>query len=377
MPSAWLVLQVPSGEYQDVEGQAYHYPLRTVDSTGLWTGHSIPNSGQIQKGDYIVASRTAKTAEGDGRLFGVGEVGDVVQGVGSATAWYSHYAALEPWVSFAEAGGDPRTNQTNAINRVPMEWVDAVLAARQLTRSDLPSVGERRPPESKAIADKAHAPAPVVPNELPSLLWLEQKTLWDASRLKDVINTVTGRTRQVALAGPPGTGKTWVAQHIARHLTGGTPDRVRTVQFHPSYSYEQFMEGLRPVVKPGGGIQFERVDGVILELAKEMRQRSGRRVLVIDEMNRANLPRVFGELMYLFEYRQDPIRLQYSDSFALPEELLVIGTMNTADRSIRGIDLALRRRFDIFECPPDVDILEKYYRSHTMLSLTCLRVLSD
>jgi 5-methylcytosine-specific restriction endonuclease McrBC GTP-binding regulatory subunit McrB len=86
-------------------------------------------------------------------------------------------------------------------------------------------------------------------------------------------------------------------------------------------------------------------------------------VLVVDEMNRANLPRVFGELMFLLEYRDEPIALQYSPSFALPRNLLFIGTMNTADRSIRSIDVALRRRFEIFDCPPDSRILVHYYEA--------------
>ena len=84
-------------------------------------------------------------------------------------------------------------------------------------------------------------------------------------------------------------------------------------------------------------------------------------MLVIDEMNRANLPRVLGELMYLFEYRDEEIALQYSPRFRLPQDLLFIGTMNTADRSIRSIDIALRRRFDVFECPPDPEILARFY----------------
>jgi 5-methylcytosine-specific restriction endonuclease McrBC GTP-binding regulatory subunit McrB len=87
------------------------------------------------------------------------------------------------------------------------------------------------------------------------------------------------------------------------------------------------------------------------------------RVLVIDEMNRANLPKVFGELLYLLEYRERPIELQYSAGFRLPSKLLMIGTMNTADRSIRAIDVALRRRFDVFECGPNAAVLEKFYES--------------
>jgi 5-methylcytosine-specific restriction endonuclease McrBC GTP-binding regulatory subunit McrB len=87
------------------------------------------------------------------------------------------------------------------------------------------------------------------------------------------------------------------------------------------------------------------------------------RVLVVDEMNRANLPRVFGEMLYMLEYRDKPIDLQYSLAFRLPRKLLLIGTMNTADRSIRSIDIALRRRFDVFECQPDAKILQRYYAS--------------
>jgi 5-methylcytosine-specific restriction endonuclease McrBC GTP-binding regulatory subunit McrB len=84
----------------------------------------------------------------------------------------------------------------------------------------------------------------------------------------------------------------------------------------------------------------------------------------MDEMNRANLPRVLGELMYLFEYRAKEISLQYSTNFALPNDIRFIGTMNTADRSIRSIDIALRRRFDVFECAPDPAILRSWYERH-------------
>jgi 5-methylcytosine-specific restriction endonuclease McrBC GTP-binding regulatory subunit McrB len=87
-------------------------------------------------------------------------------------------------------------------------------------------------------------------------------------------------------------------------------------------------------------------------------------VIVIDEMNRANLPRVLGELMFLMEYRDRPIDLQYSADFKLPENLRFIGTMNTADRSIRSIDIALRRRFEIFEISPSRTALLRYALLH-------------
>ena len=205
-------------------------------------------------------------------------------------------------------------------------------------------------------------PRPAISRPQLTLEWLMSQTLWQRDRLEEVIESLRGRSPQVALAGPPGTGKTWVAQLIARYLTQDRPDAIRTVQFHPSYAYEEFMEGLRPV-SGAGGISFERCDGVVLSVVDSMKGNASPTIILIDEMNRANLPKVFGELMYLFEYRGHPIDLAYSRGFQLPPDLWFIGTMNTADRSIRSIDIALRRRFDIFECPPDPDVLTRFYES--------------
>ena len=157
-----------------------------------------------------------------------------------------------------------------------------------------------------------------------------------------------GQKRQLIFHGPPGTGKTYVAQRLAAHITsgGGT---YKLVQFHPSYAYEDFVEGYRPrQATDGEGITFELVPGPLRQTADAARKDpSHPYVLIIDEINRGNLAKVFGELYFLLEYRQEVISLQYSSDqeFSLPANLFVIGTMNTADRSIALVDAAMRRRF--------------------------------
>lgn len=196
-----------------------------------------------------------------------------------------------------------------------------------------------------------------------SLEWLANETLWPPERLQEIVDALRSDHPQIVLAGPPGTGKTWIAQLMARYVTQDDPTRYRLVQFHPSYTYEAFIEGLRPVVS-NQAVSFSRVDGVVLDIVRGMAGRNDPYVLIVDEMNRANLPKVFGELMYLFEYRGRSIDLQYSQGFRLPPNLSFVGTMNTADRSIRSLDVALRRRFDVFECPPDLEVLRRYYTTH-------------
>ncbi|MFJ3704807.1 MULTISPECIES: AAA family ATPase [unclassified Streptomyces] len=165
--------------------------------------------------------------------------------------------------------------------------------------------------------------------------------------------------KQLVFYGPPGTGKTYLAMKLAEHFGGG-PEQVKIVQFHPSYSYEDFFEGFRPVEDPETReVAFRLTAGPLRELA-DLASREGNRhvphFLIIDEINRANLAKVFGELYFLLEYRTKSVRLTYSgDDFALPPNLFVIGTMNTADRSIALVDAAMRRRFAFVELSPRVE----------------------
>ncbi|WP_405730272.1 AAA family ATPase [Streptomyces sp. NBC_00028] len=162
--------------------------------------------------------------------------------------------------------------------------------------------------------------------------------------------------RQLVLYGPPGTGKTYLAMKLAEYLGGG-PEQVKIVQFHPSYAYEDFFEGFRPVEDPETReVAFRLTAGPLRELADVASREGNRHIphfLIIDEINRANLAKVFGELYFLLEYRTKSVRLTYSgDDFALPPNLFVIGTMNTADRSIALVDAAMRRRFAFVELSP-------------------------
>jgi 5-methylcytosine-specific restriction enzyme B len=150
---------------------------------------------------------------------------------------------------------------------------------------------------------------------------------------------------QVIFYGPPGTGKTYVARQLALHFAVSA-ERVALIQFHPSYAYEDFVEGYRPH-SINGQTAFQLVPGPLRRIAEAaLEGPDDLFVLIIDEINRGNVAKVFGELYFLLEYRDDAINLQYSSSeFRLPPNLWVMGTMNTADRSIALLDAALRRRF--------------------------------
>ncbi len=156
---------------------------------------------------------------------------------------------------------------------------------------------------------------------------------------------------QAIFYGPPGTGKTYVARKLADHYVAETGGEAQLVQFHPSYAYEDFVQGYRPI--DGGG--FALVEGPLMQIAKKARKNKDvQYVLIIDEINRGNVAKVFGELYFLLEYRDEEVMLQYSQTpFSLPKNLWIIGTMNTADRSIALIDAALRRRFYFVPFIPD------------------------
>ena len=207
---------------------------------------------------------------------------------------------------------------------------------------------------------------PVLRSEIEARVFLPRDWLEDALELLK-------EKGQIVFYGPPGTGKTFVALALADEITrdGGA---FRVVQFHPSYSYEDFVGGFRPVEDDGAhGVRYQRTDGPLREIARDAAADPSRPyVLIVDEINRGNIPKIFGELLFLLEYRQKGVRLQYwpEQEFTLPANLFVIGTMNTADRSIALVDAALRRRFYFVEFAPTEEpvkwVLPKWLSAHQL-----------
>ena len=169
------------------------------------------------------------------------------------------------------------------------------------------------------------------------------------------------RKKHMVLQAPPGTGKTYIAERLAKVMVSETAGFWKVVQFHPSYAYEDFIQGIRPRVSDGQ-ISYDMESGRFVEFCDAAAKNTAwPYVLIIDEINRANLSRVFGELMYLLEYRDKEIRLASGERyFQISENVYLIGTMNTADRSIALVDHALRWRFSFVHIGPEYVVLEKF-----------------
>jgi predicted Mrr-cat superfamily restriction endonuclease len=177
--------------------------------------------------------------------------------------------------------------------------------------------------------------------------------------------------KQIIFYGSPGTSKTFLARKFSEYFTNNK-ENVRIIQFHQSYSYEDFIEGIKPKISENGeATGFTLQSGLFKNLVKEcVENPTNRFVLIIDEINRGNISKIFGELIYLLEYRDEKISLTYSpfEKFYIPSNLYIIGTMNSADRSIAFVDYALRRRFYFKEFYPDTngDILYSWYKTNNI-----------
>ena len=251
------------------------------------------------------------------------------------------------WLSPEPVDGSQLQAPVPALLQSQAYIVDLTEAYEQLAAL-VPHGPEPEPPT--VVAEPARRPLgfnPITPDFATNLLM-------DLAEL-DKIGDLLWERKQIILYGPPGTGKTYLARELARHLTDD--GAVKLVQFHPSYTYEDFFEGFRPEPGGSGTLTFTLRAGPFRDFAEVAADNpTTAYILIIDEINRANLAKVFGELYFLLEYRDESISLQYSPDkeFTLPQNLFLIGTMNTADRSIARIDTAMRRRFAFIELDPRI-----------------------
>ena len=183
----------------------------------------------------------------------------------------------------------------------------------------------------------------------------------DDPNLIKVLALIEIGTSGILLKGVPGTSKTWYAKQLA-HKIATDPGRVFTIQFHPSYGYEDLVEGYRPDDSATSG--FVIVPKLFRDACEVAISDPGSTVVfIIDEINRGDPARVFGELLTYIEhgYRGQSFRLPFSgDQMTVPPNILIIGTMNPYDRSIAQFDLALMRRFDHIELTPSAEVAEQF-----------------
>jgi MoxR-like ATPase len=335
--------------------------------------------------DRFAGDAPAPQPEGDLRLPQAGELQEalfqalkLLGGAASVSELEKKVASLLGLSAAQVAWRRPQINQTRLASR--LGWARTRLKNRGLIRPvergycELTAAGREAPfavdtdraeairaaqAEASPAADEVREPAPAYAAPY-MLAELARDTGYAEATLRSWLQAVE-RKKQAIFYGPPGTGKTYVAQRLARFLVSAGDGFVDLVQFHPAYAYEDFIQGIRPTTQPDGSLTYEMAPGRFLQFCAEAQRRAGICVLIIDEINRANLSRVFGELMYLLEYREQEIPLAGGGTFSIPANVRLLGTMNTADRSVALVDHALRRRFAFIALQPDYDLLRRYH----------------
>lgn len=209
-------------------------------------------------------------------------------------------------------------------------------------------------------------------------------TFFDDGDMDNILLEIE-RKKHVVFYGPPGTGKTFIAKRIAQFLVEGHLDNIQTIQFHQSYAYEDFIEGIRPVSKKDSSgtsiIDYPVKEGIFKRLCETAQNYPKQKfVMLIDEFNRGNISKIFGELLFLLEYRneENSVILPYSkEPFFIPENVYIIATLNTADRSLTHIDFAMRRRFSFIPFDVNYNILLKWGQQHDLILDSLCNVLEE
>jgi 5-methylcytosine-specific restriction protein B len=281
------------------------------------------------------------------------------------------------------------TQPEDAPHRRQVEWHTIPEWKLPVTEGLRTTVWRLRKDDRNFVAVERQLLEPSLPvSPAPATTKLAQpKPVRKSVRLEGVVpgklQAILERKGQAILYGPPGTGKTYWGKQTALDLAaigafgcpyadltaeqkvtvngdGSNSGLLRCCTFHPAFGYEDFIEGYRPQKSTGGQLIFEKRDGIFKKLCRDAAASDEKFVLLIDEINRGDIPRIFGELLTLLEKNkrgQEVILPLSGDKFSVPANVLVIGTMNTADRSIALLDTALRRRFGFVELMPDSSTL--------------------
>jgi len=338
----------------------YHYGDEKPVATGKAASQLFDFRWNMNIGDLVLASDGAS-------ILGIGKVTDGYTYDPSSVCPHQH--AVE-WLSLEE------WKQVDQIPDIEGKLTTVYRMKRHLnlleTEKHILATSTEKP-EPIPFPPPAYVPLPSPRGALPQL-----------TSIMGRIQTVLERKGQLILYGPPGTGKTYWAERTAYELAarasfGTTIDllsaeqkatlyrsnhsRVRTCCFHPAYGYEDFLEGFRPEATDNSHMQFVPRNGIFKQLCLDACTSPREKFyLIIDEINRGDIPRIFGELLTVLEKdkRGNTILLPLTQEwFHVPDNVYIIGTMNTADRSIALLDAALRRRFGFIELMPDSQPLKK------------------
>lgn len=221
---------------------------------------------------------------------------------------------------------------------------------------------------SKNITGKSYSRLnDVEKGKLMNMLFIASTKETTTKNARDMLQT---GNQAMIFYGPPGTGKTYQAKEVARELIAEGKGEQKLVQFHPNYSYQDFIGGIMPKLNmQSGNLSYILNKGVFYkfcekaekaEIAKNNHESKSKYIFIIDEINRADLSSVLGELMYALEHRGEPVQIPNFGSFTIPKNVYIIGTMNSVDKSLVTFDLALRRRFLFFKLPPNMDVLNDW-----------------